>query len=49
VTAAGAAGSMVFGVFATANAALDGIHNDIMSRLVQRDHPTTNLAMAPSV
>jgi hypothetical protein len=39
---------MVFGVFATANAALDAIHNDIMSRLVQRDRPPVTLAVAQS-
>jgi hypothetical protein len=48
VTAAGSAVSMVFGVFATANAALDAIHNDIMSRLVQRDRPPVTLAVAQS-
>jgi hypothetical protein len=39
MTAAGSVGSLVFGVFATANAALDAIHNDVMSRLVYRDAP----------
>jgi hypothetical protein len=37
MNAAGSAGSLVFGVFATANAALDAIHNDIMSRMICGD------------
>ncbi len=39
MTGAGSAGSLVFGVFATANAALDAIHNDVMSRMIYGDSP----------
>jgi hypothetical protein len=46
--AAGSAGSLVFGVFATANAALDAIHNDVMSRLVYRDAPALTVAAPQS-
>ena len=46
--AAGSAGSLVFGVFATANGALDAIHNDVMSRLVYRDSPAMAAAVPQS-
>ena len=44
MTAAGAAGSLVFGVFATVNAALDAIHNDVMSRMIYCDAPALAVA-----
>jgi hypothetical protein len=44
VTAAGSAGSLVFGVFATVNAALDAIHDDVMSRMIYGDSPALAVA-----
>ena len=46
--AAGSAGSLVFGVFATANAALDAIHNDIMSRMIYGDAQPMTVATPQS-
>jgi len=46
--AAGSAGSLVFGVFATANAALDAIHNDVMSRMIYGDASALTVAVPQS-
>ena len=48
MTGAGSAGSLVFGVFATANAALDAIHNDVMSRVIYGDSPSLTVAAPKS-
>jgi hypothetical protein len=47
-TIAADSGSLVFGVFATANAALDAIHNDVMSRMIYGDAQPMTVATPQS-